>query len=68
MIRLLILVYLISTMLTGNADHAAGGYDAWAGPGLHLMISDNGTPDIYDDDFITDWEDNRAVTVFVWDR
>ena len=47
---------------------AAACYDAWAGPNLHLMICDNGTPDNYDDDFIVDWEDNRQVKITVLDN
>ena len=45
----------------------AGMYNVWAEPGLHLMMSDNGTPDDYDDDWVVDWEDNRVVEVAVMD-
>lgn len=43
-------------------------YDVWSEPGLHLMMCDNGTPDDYSDDWVVDWEDNRAVIVAVLDK
>lgn len=46
----------------------AGVYDVWAPNGLHLAMSDNGTPDDYDDDWVIDWEDNRDVMVLVLDK
>lgn len=46
----------------------AGVYDVWAQPGLHLAMSDNGTPDDYDDDWVIDWEDNRDIVVLVLDK
>lgn len=42
-------------------------YSAWTEDGIHLMISDNGTPDDFDDDFICDWEDNREFVVTILD-
>lgn len=45
-----------------------GCYDVWASPGLHLMMSDNGTPDDYSDDWVIDYEDNRIVEVAVLDK
>lgn len=68
MIKLLFIVYLVSSLLMGNADHRDGIYDVWAGPGLHIMMSDNGTPEDLDDDFVVDWETNRTVFTFVMDR
>lgn len=46
----------------------AGVYDVWASPGLHLVMSDNGTPDDYDDDWVIDYETNRDVMVTVLDK
>lgn len=46
----------------------AGCYDVWAQPGLHLMMSDNGTPDNYDDDWVIDYETNREIMVAVLDK
>lgn len=46
----------------------AGVYDVWAEPELHLMMSDNGTPDDFDDDWIIDWETNRDIVVLVLDK
>lgn len=42
-------------------------YNAWTDTGIHLMMSDNGTPDNFDDDFVIDWEDNRQFKVTVFD-
>lgn len=42
-------------------------YDVWMEPNLHLMMSDNGTPGIYDDDWVVDWEDNRKTEIFIND-
>lgn len=42
-------------------------YSAWTDTGIHLIMSDNGTPDIFDDDVVIDWEDNRNFTVKVYD-
>lgn len=68
MIKVILIAYLIVSAFIGNADHDFGSYDVWAGPGLHLMMDDNGTPDLYDDDFVCDWETNRTVFTFVMDR
>ena len=40
-------------------------YSAWTEDGIHLILSDNGTPDDLEDDFICDWESNREFTVNV---
>lgn len=51
-----------------SAGKPAGNvYSAWTQDGLHLMISDAGTPGNYDDDFICDWETNRDFTITVND-
>ena len=42
-------------------------YDVWCDPNLHLMMSDNGTPTDYSDDWVIDWEDNREILVHVLD-
>jgi len=56
---------LIALMLQKPYD---GTYDVWAAPHLHLIMDDNGTPDDYSDDWVIDYEDNRIVTVKVWDK
>lgn len=38
-------------------------YSAWSESGIHLILSDNGTPDDVEDDFICDWETNREFTI-----
>lgn len=48
-----------------NVDTQA--YDAWTSTGYHLILSDNGTPEDVEDDWIIDWEDNRDFTVTVND-
>lgn len=68
MIKFLLFAYLLSCIRMGAADPQDDVYDVWAGPGLHLMMSDNGTPNNFDDDWVIDWETNREVTVFVFDR
>ena len=45
-----------------------GMYSVWAEPGFRLMMSDNGTPFDYDDDWVVDWEYNRDVVVMVLDK
>ena len=42
-------------------------YSAWTDTGYHLMISDNGTPDDPEDDWVVDWEDNRDFRIIVND-
>lgn len=42
-------------------------YSAWTEDGMHLMISDAGTPEDLEDDFICDWEDNRVFTITIED-
>lgn len=62
----IIVVAIIAAMSSANAP-AGDVYSAWADTGIHLMISDNGTPEDFDDDFICDWETNRIFTVTVHD-
>ena len=42
-------------------------YSVWAEPGIHIVMCDNGTPADYEDDYVIDWEDNRVVSVYVFD-
>ena len=58
----------LAAFIKGSAQPEDHVYDVWANPGLHLMMSDNGTPDDFDDDFVIDWETNREVAVFVLDK
>ena len=64
--KAMILILLASTTL--RTQPYADVYSVWAEPGLHLIMSDNGTPDDYDDDWVIDYETNRVVTVKVWDK
>lgn len=51
-----------------SAGKPAGNvYSAWTDDGLHLMISDAGTPEDLEDDFICDWETNREFTITIHD-
>ena len=51
------------------SDYSTDGvYDVWASPGLHLVMSDNSTPDDYDDDWVIDYETNRDIVVTVLDK
>lgn len=59
---------LLLGQVKGSTPAAPTCYDVWTGPGLHLMMSDNGTPDNFDDDFVIDWEDNRSVKITVLDN
>ena len=61
----MLVAILIFLLLAQPKD--ADVYSAWTDNGLHLMISDNGTPDNPEDDFICDWEDNRAFEIIVKD-
>lgn len=38
--------------------HQGDCYSAYTTDGVHLIISDNGTPQKLEDDFICDWEDD----------
>lgn len=38
-------------------------YSAYTENGIHLIISDNGTPGDFDDDFICDWETNITFSI-----
>lgn len=57
----MILAVLSSAKAPGNV------YSAWTDDGLHLMISDAGTPEDLEDDFICDWEDNRIFEIRVYE-
>lgn len=64
MLRLIVIV-LLSLL---NAGKQPGNvYSAWTEDGLHLMISDAGTPEDLEDDFVCDWETNREFTVTIYD-
>ena len=41
-------------------------YSVWS-EDIHLIMSDNGTPDDYDDDWVVDWETNRIVNIDIID-
>lgn len=58
---------LIASLLvpTGQA-YTDNTYSVWS-EDIHLIMSDNGTPTDYDDDWVVDWEDNREVIVTVLD-
>lgn len=62
-----IMVTLLLSVFTAGRQPAGDVYSAWTQDGLHLMISDAGTPGNYDDDFICDWETNRDFTITIHD-
>lgn len=65
----LALTATVAPMETRNDMYSgANVYDVWAAPGLHLMMSDNATPDDFDDDWVIDWETNRDIVVLVLDK
>lgn len=45
--------------------HPGNCYSAYTPDGTHLIISDNGTPGFYDDDFICDTENNIDFTIVI---
>lgn len=59
---------LLLGQVRGSEPVQASMYTVWTGQGLHLMMSDNGTPGNYDDDFVVDWEDNRQVKITILDN
>lgn len=67
---LMIALALTATVAPMRNDMYSGAkvYDVWASPGLHLMMSDNATPDDFDDDWVVDWETNRDIVVLVLDK
>lgn len=67
---MMIALIALTATASPRADMYHGGevYSVWSEPGLHLMMSDNGTPDDYSDDWVVDWEDNRNVMVTVLDK
>lgn len=56
---------MIATMVISPAPQEDT-YSVWS-EDIHLIMSDNGTPTDYDDDWVVDWEDNREVIVTVLD-
>lgn len=69
MIALIALTATVSPVAKHYDQYSDNGcYNVWGSPGLHLMMSDNGTPDDYSDDWVIDWEDNREVMVTVLDE
>lgn len=53
--------------ICGHPQPVGNVYSAWTDDGIHLMISDNGTPEDFDDDFVCDWETNRDFTIIICD-
>lgn len=66
--RLFFILIAILTSFIPNTQKVNGDYDVYNNEGLHLFINDNGTPIDYSDDWVYDWEDNRQVKVFVFDK
>lgn len=66
--RLLFILIVILTFFTPNTQKVNGNYDVYNNEGLHLFINDNDTPTDYSDDWVYDWEDNRQVRIFVFDK
>ena len=63
----ILLIALIATLAT-TPHYEEQGYDVWSDDGhTHLMMTDNGTPDDYDDDWVVDWETNREFTITIID-
>lgn len=67
MVTTMRLVILIFAYIVRAGAPTPDVYDVWAEPNLHIMMSDNGTPGDYDDDWVVDWEDNREIEVCVID-
>lgn len=61
------IIALIAFTAMRPAGAHDGVYSVWAEPGIHLIMSDNGTPEDYSDDWVIDYEDNRVVEVAVLD-
>lgn len=58
---------LIASLLVPTGQtYTDNTYSVWS-EDIHLIMSDNGTPYDYDDDWVVDWEDNRKVIVTVLD-
>lgn len=53
--------------ICGQPQPVGNVYSAWTEDGIHLMISDAGTPGYLEDDFICDWETNRDFTITIND-
>lgn len=66
-LMMFLVTFLARSAVLDFCDPQDNVYSAWTDTGIHLMISDNGTPEDLEDDFICDWEDNRVFTVTVLD-
>lgn len=62
-----IALHLMLAFFMASQKPAGNVYSAWTEDGLHLMISDAGTPGNYEDDFICDWETNRDFIITIHD-
>ena len=60
-----IVIFLGAAALFSSDTKAQNGncYSAYTENGIHLIISDNGTPGELDDDFICDWETNVPFSI-----
>ena len=69
MLKTMVLHLMLAFFMASQPAQKPAGdvYSAWTQDGLHLMISDAGTPGNYDDDFICDWETNREFTITIHD-
>ena len=65
---LLTMIHSVSTYFNDISEDLPSVYDTWTGPNLHLIMSDNGTPDDFGDDWVIDWEDNREVINIILDK
>lgn len=61
------LLLLLLALLAPAAPKKGTCYSAWTETGTHLIMSDNGTPNDPDDDFVADWETNREYTITIND-
>lgn len=52
----MIKIAILALIAMVSLPHQGECYSAYTTDGVHLIISDNGTPDNLDDDFICDWE------------
>lgn len=62
-----LVIGLIASILVNPAP-ADRTYSVWSeADTIHLIMSDNGTPYDFDDDWVVDWETNREFTVTILD-
>lgn len=62
------LIFLLAATIFCSPTPKDHTYSVWSGESkLHLIISDNGTPGDYDDDWIVDWENNRDYEITILD-